>query len=307
MKVVARKIGKFGIIPFKTKNIESSNDDYDVVLTAHYDTHIARENYILSFYSRRFQLNRNIFVKILGTGLIFALMALYMFNLKPVLMNLMLIASNLIVIELPYGVVNVISALAVVSTLIILYPKKPFTADDNTSGVVGLIKLAKMLKENGLGNRVKIVFTDYEEWGTLGAKSFIKENEDKLKDKIIINFDCIGRGSNIIITSPKESELAKKLKEHFESLDHNIKSYPISCSDDKAFQKKGYNAVGLIRADVDSKGNKNIPWTHTAYDTVDNVSPYKISEVIDPVYLFIESYLKEKEHSSMQEVAADRE
>jgi len=71
-------------------------------------------------------------------------------------------------------------------------------ADDNASGVAGLIKIAETLAElpNPCRRTILLAFWDGEEQGLLGSKYFIKNRPDCIKDKKIIfsiNLDMIGR------------------------------------------------------------------------------------------------------------------
>jgi len=71
-------------------------------------------------------------------------------------------------------------------------------ADDNASGVAGLIKIAETLAElpNPCRRTILLAFWDGEEQGLLGSKYFIKNRPDCIKDKEIIfsiNLDMIGR------------------------------------------------------------------------------------------------------------------
>jgi len=71
-------------------------------------------------------------------------------------------------------------------------------ADDNASGVAGLIKIAETLAELPVSYRrtILLAFWDGEEQGLLGSKYFIKNQPECMKDKKIIfsiNLDMIGR------------------------------------------------------------------------------------------------------------------
>jgi len=71
-------------------------------------------------------------------------------------------------------------------------------ADDNASGVAGLIKIAETLAELPISYRrtILLAFWDGEEQGLLGSKYFIKNQPECMKDKKIIfsiNLDMIGR------------------------------------------------------------------------------------------------------------------
>jgi hypothetical protein len=71
-------------------------------------------------------------------------------------------------------------------------------ADDNASGVAGLIKIAETLAElsDPCRRTILLAFWDGEEQGLLGSKYFIKNPPDCIQDKKIIfsiNLDMIGR------------------------------------------------------------------------------------------------------------------
>ncbi len=69
-------------------------------------------------------------------------------------------------------------------------------ADDNASGVAGIIKLAEMFIKNKSKLKSNFIFIAFsaEEMGTLGSKYFIKSNLVPLnKIKFMVNLDMIGR------------------------------------------------------------------------------------------------------------------
>ena len=65
-------------------------------------------------------------------------------------------------------------------------------ADDNASGVSSLLAFGEALSQNPLNHSVILLFTDGEEVSLLGAKHFVKQQEQVLKDiKLNINVDMI--------------------------------------------------------------------------------------------------------------------
>lgn len=147
------------------------------------------------------------------------------------------------------------------------------------------------LQENGYDNKIKLLFTDCEENGLLGSKLFVKEKFTDLKNKIVINFDCVGRGDNLFITCHPDSKLAKQLQSFLFSKGINSTIYNKSFSDDKSFQKNGLNAIGLIRANRDSKNNKLLHWTHTSDDTLEKINNDYIIELTKLISEFISTIL----------------
>lgn len=74
----------------------------------------------------------------------------------------------------------------------------PHTANDNTSGVVALCELMEALSGEELA-RTAFVFFDHEESGLFGSAFFRKKHKKCLKDKLLINLDCVSDGEHILI------------------------------------------------------------------------------------------------------------
>lgn len=76
------------------------------------------------------------------------------------------------------------------------------TANDNTSGVITLCELMERMPEE-LRKKVLFVFFDNEENGLLGSAFFRKLHKIELKDKLILNFDCVSDGDHILLVLNK--------------------------------------------------------------------------------------------------------
>ena len=76
------------------------------------------------------------------------------------------------------------------------------TANDNTSGVITLCELMERMPEE-LRKKVLFVFFDNEENGLLGSAFFRKLHKKELKDKLILNFDCVSDGNHILLVVNK--------------------------------------------------------------------------------------------------------
>ena len=74
--------------------------------------------------------------------------------------------------------------------------------NDNTSGVATVLTLAKQINKK----EVAFVLFDNEEKGLLGSKAMNKKYKDLLKDKLVINFDCIANGNEIIFIAKAGAE-----------------------------------------------------------------------------------------------------
>ena len=78
--------------------------------------------------------------------------------------------------------------------------------NDNTSGVATVLTLAKQINKK----EVAFVLFDNEEKGLLGSKAMNKKYKDLLKDKLVINFDCVANGNEIIFIAKAGAEKSEK-------------------------------------------------------------------------------------------------
>ena len=79
------------------------------------------------------------------------------------------------------------------------------TANDNTSGVVTLCELMFSMTSEERG-RYAFVFFDNEENGLLGSSYFRKIHKEKMKNKLLVNLDCVGDGDNLLIVESKPAK-----------------------------------------------------------------------------------------------------
>ena len=177
----------------KSRNLVIGDvESADFILTAHYDTCAALPfPNVLSPTNFAFTLFYNILICLP----FFAVMAL-------VCRLLLFVIDNLLVC---YWI-----SLAVMLLLFffVFMGGKPnqHTANDNTSGVITLIELMNRLSPDQK-SRVAFVFFDNEENGLLGSAFFAKKYKGCLANKLVINFDCVSDGENILIA---QNDKAKK-------------------------------------------------------------------------------------------------
>lgn len=91
--------------------------------------------------------------------------------------------------------------------LVIAGPANPSNSNDNTSGVVQVLELARTMPENQRGQVAFLLF-DLEEAGLIGSASYAKAHKKEIQNQIILNFDCVGDGDHIRFF------LTKKLKKN---------------------------------------------------------------------------------------------
>ncbi len=70
------------------------------------------------------------------------------------------------------------------------------TVNDNTSGVITLLEIAQALPEDQR-NKVAFVFFDNEEKGLFGSSAFYKAHKAQMRNKLLLNFDCVSDGDHI--------------------------------------------------------------------------------------------------------------
>lgn len=86
--------------------------------------------------------------------------------------------------------------------LLVLGPPNKHTANDNTSGVITLCELLNAMTEDAR-SKAAFVFFDHEETGLIGSYIFKKQYKAFMKDKLLINFDCVSDGDNLLLAATK--------------------------------------------------------------------------------------------------------
>ena len=71
------------------------------------------------------------------------------------------------------------------------------TANDNTSGIITLCEIMLNMTENEL-TTTAFVFFDNEELGLIGSSAFSKIHREEVKNKIVVNFDCVSDGETMM-------------------------------------------------------------------------------------------------------------
>lgn len=89
----------------------------------------------------------------------------------------------------------------------------PHTANDNTSGIITLCEIWAAMTEEQRA-KTAFVFFDNEENGLLGSAFFRKlHKKDGLKDKLMLNFDCVSEGDHMLFVLSKAAK--KKYQQLF--------------------------------------------------------------------------------------------
>ncbi len=81
----------------------------------------------------------------------------------------------------------------------------PSNVNDNTSGVVLLCELIRACREKGVDD-VAFVFFDHEESGLFGSAFFRSRYKKEMRDKLLINFDCVSDGDHLLFVLSKAAQ-----------------------------------------------------------------------------------------------------
>lgn len=81
--------------------------------------------------------------------------------------------------------------------LLIAGPANPHCSNDNTSGVITLLEIARDLPKIQR-SKVCFVLFDLEEAGLIGSHSYVKAHKKAVSHQINLNLDCVGDGDNIL-------------------------------------------------------------------------------------------------------------
>ena len=156
--------------------------------------------------------------------------------------------------------------------LLMVGPANKSNANDNTSGVVSVLEIAKSLPED-YRSKVCFVLFDLEEAGLLGSSAYRKAHRKQSDDQVILNLDCVGDGNELVMFPTKKFKkdavktdllrgICGKWGEKSLSLrDSGFSTYP---SDQKHFPY----GVGIAALRRNSKGILYCSRIHTKKDTI---------------------------------------
>ncbi len=149
--------------------------------------------------------------------------------------------------------------------------KNKVNYNDNTSGVATVMSIIEGLSAEELTRTAFILF-DNEEKGKKGSAAYFKDHKDAIKDKFLINFDCVGNGNNVIFIAQKDAVGSEEFKTLAESFGANDKFTLDFCthkeaqsnSDHKNFPK----GVACVACKKTNRGLLYTPYIHTPKDIV---------------------------------------
>lgn len=87
--------------------------------------------------------------------------------------------------------------------LMLFGPANKCNANDNTSGVVTVMEIAKSMPEKARKDVCFVLF-DLEEAGLVGSASYRKMHKQQSDKQIVLNLDCVGDGNEIMLFPMKK-------------------------------------------------------------------------------------------------------
>lgn len=182
--------GSFGVRNIVVGNIDSAK----VVYGAHYDTcavlpfpnFITPKSFLVYLF---YQLL--IVIPLLLGGFIVTVAASYLSTLSDV---------GFLIADLAPLVFYI-----AVLVLMVAGPANKHTANDNTSGVTTLLDIMTHLPEE-YRDKAAFVFFDLEEAGLFGSTAFASKHSKTMKNKPLVNFDCVSDGKYIIFALNKKAK-----------------------------------------------------------------------------------------------------
>lgn len=133
----------------------------------------------------------------------------------------------------------------VILVMMLFGPANKSNANDNTSGVVTLLEIARTLQENQR-HKVCFVLFDLEEAGLIGSASYRKAHKKATDDQLVLNLDCVGDGDHIRMFP------TKKLKKDKKKLTSLYKACGYFGKKDVLLHEKGFSVYPSDQA--------NFPW-----------------------------------------------
>ena len=152
----------------------------------------------------------------------------------------------------------------------IIFIKNPQSRNDNTSGTLGALYCAERLVDRVKSGEVCVVLFDNEEWGLVGAGRLaaeLRRRKVKMKERTVINFDCIGVGDRLIAATVGRQH--KGTRAVLDAMDEGLEkkivrkcSFVVYMSDHARFR----DSFMLSAAKRSKLGPFYLPNIHTARD-----------------------------------------
>ncbi len=155
-------------------------------------------------------------------------------------------------------------------------------ADDNASGVVALLELARILRQVGPPLRsLRFISFGTEEQLSVGSAAYVRKHADEMaRIGLVINFDSVASVlGHFLLVYSGWPRLGKALEERFRraGMPLQIDNLVVPFADHFPFSVYGAPAVFLHRYNTAGQGR----WQHhSEHDNLDNVSPEVLARLV---------------------------
>lgn len=141
--------------------------------------------------------------------------------------------------------------------------------NDNTSGVATLLTLAKQVS-----GKCAFILFDNEEKGLKGSKAIAKAKSELFKNKLVVNFDCVGNGNEFVFIAKEgalKSQTYDLLIKTFEKTPvFNLNYFPYKGSSSNSDYKNFDLGVGVMACKKGKACKYVTSKIHTNKDVVAN-------------------------------------
>ena len=160
------------------------------------------------------------------------------------------------------------AALIFATVLLVAGPANKATANDNTSGVATVISIMERLTAEQR-NKVAFILFDLEEAGLIGSSAFAARHKKDMEARLVINFDCVSEGDDILFWLRRRANGYKtRIEEAFGSDGHfrvEVADRGIFCPSDNLSFPMGVAVTAFKRT---RGGLLYLTKIHTKRDTV---------------------------------------
>ena len=167
----------------------------------------------------------------------------------------------------------VFEVLILITTVLMLFGSaNKNNYNDNTSGVVLVLEMARKLPER-LRGKVCFVLFDLEEAGLIGSYSYSRSHKGPTKHQIILNADCVGDGDHIMLFPSKKTRKSKAMMRWLKLCNRRVEAKEI-CLRESGFsffpsdQANFPYGVGITALHKAKNGWFYCSRAHTSRDTV---------------------------------------
>ena len=158
--------------------------------------------------------------------------------------------------------------LILITYLIMAGPANKHTANDNTSGVTLLIDIMRDIPVE-YRDKVAFIFFDLEELGMIGSKGYASMHKSAKKNMLLINFDCVSDGKDILFAVRKK---ATDVQDLLKSAFAENGTYSVTVASKGVFypsdQLNFDRGIGVAALKKTKRGLLYMDKIHTTHDTV---------------------------------------